>query len=222
MSDSAHRAAASRLPDCPFLAPVAAGTDLDPVLPRLVVRGRAGETTDRLGMRALRRLLLAVALLLPVSLHAQEPQSRAIATTLGGLAGIGAGGYLTVSVVVLEARFGRYVHDIDDVLGWRAAPVVVGALAGAGLGLYSPERLQGAVVYGAAGLGIGALAGITFGNSIWDPPEGRWAGAAIGAGLGLLVGNTIGILSPLNLFTEGEDTPAARTPGIPIVFRIPL
>ena len=58
-----------------------------------------------------------------------EPQSRALATTIGGLAGMGAGAYLTVSVVVLEARFGRYVHDIDDVLGWRAAPILVGGLA---------------------------------------------------------------------------------------------
>ncbi|MBR9991335.1 MAG: hypothetical protein KFH98_16345 [Gemmatimonadetes bacterium] len=173
-------------------------------------------------MRMLRRLILMIALLAPASTAAQDPQSRVLATSLGGVAGMGAGAYLTVSVVVLEARFGRYIHDVEDVLGWRAAPILIGSLAGAGLGLYSPERLQGAVVYGAAGLGLGALTGMALGNSIWDPPEGRWAGAAIGAGLGLIVGNTIGILSPLNLFTEGENGTTAGTPGVPIVFRIRL
>ena len=173
-------------------------------------------------MRVLRAVLLAFVLLAPAGLRAQEPQSRALATTIGGLAGMGAGAYLTVSVVVLEARFGRYIHDIDDVLGWRAAPILLGGAAGAGLGLYSPERLQGVVVYGAIGLGAGALTGMLLGNTIWEPPEGRWAGAAIGAGLGLIIGNTIGVMNPLNLFTEGEDATAAASAGVPIVFRIPL
>ena len=173
-------------------------------------------------MRVLRAVLFTVVLLAPAGLRAQEPQSRALATTIGGLAGMGAGAYLTVSVVVLEARFGRYVHDIDDVLGWRAAPILLGGVAGAGLGLYSPERLQGVVVYGAIGLGAGALTGMLLGNRIWEPPEGRWAGAAIGAGMGLIIGNTIGVLNPLNLFTEGEEGTATESAGVPIVFRIPL
>lgn len=166
--------------------------------------------------------LLAPATLAPAAAAAQEPQSRVLATTIGGLAGIAAGGYLTVSVVVLEARMGRYVHDVDDILGWRAAPLLIGTLAGAGLGLYSPERLQGAVVFGASGLAAGGLIGLAVGSSIWEPPEGRWAGAAIGAGVGLIIGNTIGILNPLNLFTESDDTTPVEASGVPIVFRIPL
>lgn len=176
----------------------------------------------RTDMRASRRFILTLALLVPASASAQQPQSRALATSIGGLAGMGAGAYLTVSVVVLEARFGRYVHDVEDILGWRAAPILIGGLAGAGLGLYSPERLQGAVVYGAAGLGLGGLAGAAVGNSIWDPPEGRWAAMAIGAGLGLVVGNTIGVLNPLNLFTESEDATEVDAAGIPIILRIRL
>jgi hypothetical protein len=167
-------------------------------------------------------MILTLALLAPAALPAQEPQSRILATSIGGLAGMGAGAYLTVSVVVLEARFGRYIHDVDDVLGWRAAPIFIGGLAGGGLGLLSPERLQGAVLYGAAGLGVGALVGIALGNRIWEPPEGRWAGAAIGAGVGLIVGNTIGILNPVNIFTESEDGTSIDTTGVPIVFRIRL
>lgn len=177
-------------------------------------------------MNYLRSLLLAVLLLAPTplttSLTAQEPQSRAIATSLGVLAGAAGGGYLSVSVVVLEARFGRYIHDVDDILGWRSAPFLIGATAGGALGFYSPERLQGAVVYGAAGLGLGGLLGLAVGNEIWDPPEGRWAGAAIGAGLGLLVGNAVGVMNPLNLFTNPDDGTAVETTGVPIVFRIAL
>jgi hypothetical protein len=172
-------------------------------------------------MRLCTALLIALALLAPAPLEAQDPQSRALATTLGAVSGFAAGGYLTLTVIVAESRAGRYVHDVDDVLGWRSAPVLIGALAGAGLGFYSPERLQGAAVFGAAGLGVGALAGLAIGSAIWDPPEGRWAGAAIGAGIGLVIGNVIGVLNPLNLFTEGDDEERA-TPGVPVAIRIPL
>lgn len=176
-------------------------------------------------MRFCTVLLLAAALLAPAAARAQEgdaePQSRALGTALGALAGVAGGGYVTVTVIVAEARAGRYVHDIDDILGWRSAPVLLGAALGAGLGFYSPDRLQGAVVYGAGGLALGALAGLGIGSLIWEPPEGRWAGAAIGAGIGLVIGNAIGVFRPLNLFTEDDDD-APATAGVPVTFRIPL
>lgn len=173
-------------------------------------------------MKAVRRLIPVLLFIAPMSLSAQQPQSRALATSLGVLAGSAGGGYVTVSVVVLEARLGRYIHDVDDVLGWRSAPFIIGALAGGGLGFYSPERLQGAVVYGAGGLAVGGLAGLLIGQQLWEPPEGRWAGAAIGAGAGLVIGNAIGIFAPLNIFTEPDDARSVETTGVPIVFRIPL
>lgn len=173
-------------------------------------------------MRDIRRLLLALLLIAPAPLSAQDPQSRALATSLGLLAGAAGGGYVTVTVVVFEARLGRYIHDVDDVLGWRSAPFIIGALAGGGLGFYSPERLQGAIVYGAGGLALGGLAGLALGARLWDPPEGRWAGAAIGAGVGLVIGNAIGIFTPLNIFTESDNAESVETTGVPIVFRIPL
>jgi hypothetical protein len=166
--------------------------------------------------------LLLLALAAPAPLLAQEPQSRAVATTLGILAGAAGGGYVTVAVVVTEARFGLYIHDIDDVLGWRSAPFLIGSLAGGGLGFYNPERLQGAVVYGAGGLVLGGLAGLAIGSAIWEPPEGRWAGAAIGAGVGLIIGNIVGILNPVNLFTNPEDEGAAAAAGVPVMIRIRL
>lgn len=174
-------------------------------------------------MRLCTGLLLALGLIVPSPAAAQEPepQSRVLSTGLGAVAGLAGGGYVTLTVIVAESRRGNYVHDIDDVLGWRSAPVLIGTLAGAGLGFYSPERLQGAVVYGAGGLALGALVGLGVGSAIWDPPEGRWAGAAIGAGVGLVLGNAIGVLRPLNLFTEGGDD-GAQAAGIPVMIRIPL
>lgn len=173
-------------------------------------------------MKVIRTLFLVLLLSAPAPLAAQDPQSRALATSLGVLAGSAGGGYVTVTVVVLEARLGRYIHDVDDVLGWRSAPFIIGALAGGGLGFYSPERLQGAVVYGAGGLALGGLAGFALGGRLWDPPEGRWAGTAIGAGVGLVIGNVIGIFSPLNIFTDPDDADSVGATGVPIVFRIPL
>jgi hypothetical protein len=182
-----------------------------------------GNPLARTHMRVIRTILVLLLLLIaPARISAQDPQSRALATSLGLLAGAAGGGYVTVTVVVFEARIGRYIHDVDDVLGWRSAPFIMGALAGGGLGFFSPERLQGAIVYGAGGLALGGLTGLVIGQRLWDPPEGRWAGAAIGAGVGLVVGNAIGILYPLNIFTQSEGSRSIEANGVPIVFRIPL
>jgi hypothetical protein len=159
-------------------------------------------------------LLLALVLLLPAPAAGQEDvESRIVPTALGAAAGIAGGGYLALSVIVAEARFGRYVHDIEDVLGWRSAPVLIGAFTGAALGFYSPPRLEGAILYGVAGLGVGTVAGWGVGSVWGETPEARWAGAAIGAGIGLAAGNLIGILNPPNPDGGG---------GIPFFIRIPL
>jgi hypothetical protein len=109
---------------------------------------------------------------------------------------------------------------MQDILGWRSLPVVGGALLGGGLGFYSPERLQGAIIYGAAGFLVGGLAGMGVGSALWRGAEGNWAGAAVGAGVGLAIGNIIGILMPpefvLGDLEEGESA------GVPIMIRIPV
>ena len=176
----------------------------------------------RAALRAARVHVLSFILLalLARGVDAQDPRSRVLATAGGAVAGVAGGGYIALSVIVAEARVGRYVHDMKDILGWRSMPVIGGALLGGSLGFYSPERLQGAIVYGAAGWVVGGLAGMGVGSALWTGAEGNWAGAAMGAGVGLIIGNVIGILMPpefvLGDLEEGESA------GVPIMIRIPV
>lgn len=159
--------------------------------------------------RGARACLLAGVLLVPPAsvTEAQEAESRVLPAAAGGLVGVVGGGYIALAIIVAESRSGRFIHDLDDVLSWRSAPVVAGAITGAGLGVYSPPLLEAAVVYGALGMGVGALAGMALGSAFWDPPEGRWAGAAIGAGVGLVAGNVAGILYPFRSENDGSGSP---------------
>jgi hypothetical protein len=162
--------------------------------------------------------VLALAASQSTSLVAQSLESRVLPAAGGAILGAAGGGYITVSIIVLESRFRRYVHDIDDVLNWRSAPIVVGAATGLTLGTYSPRHLESAALYGAVGVLVGGVAGWAAGSLIWEPPEGRWAGAAIGAGLGLIAGNLYGVLNPV----RGSERTGPSDAGLPIVIRIPL
>lgn len=153
---------------------------------------------DHRRLRVCAALLGLTLFLAPVRAAGQEAENRILPAAIGAVMGAGGGGYIALAVIVAEARVGRYVHDIDDVLGWRSVPVVAGGLAGAALGFYDRDRLEAAVLYGAAGVGAGAAIGWGVGNLLSDTPEGRWAGAAIGAGLGMMAGNIYGILNPRN------------------------
>jgi hypothetical protein len=178
---------------------------------------------DDMFRRSLYILMVAAGLSLTAGVPAargQALESRLVATPLGAVAGVAGGGYIALSIIVAEARMGRYVHDLDDILGWRSAPVVIGAATGAGLGFFSPERLEAAAVYGAAGVGLGALVGLAIGSAVWSPPEGRWAGAAIGAGVGLIVGNTIGVLKPYRSYDDDDPPGSNGGAGLPIMLRV--
>ena len=165
---------------------------------------------------------LIVLLALPAAGRAQNTQSRLLATAGGTVAGVAGGGYVALAVIVAEARAGRYLHDLTDVLGWRSLPVVAGAAAGGGLGFYSPERLEGAIVYGFAGWVAGGLAGMGIGSALWRGAEGNWAGAAIGAGVGLVIGNLIGVLYPPHLLVNEEGDVRGGGAGYPIMLSIPI
>lgn len=145
------------------------------------------------------------------------PENRVLATLVGAGTGMAGGSFMSVSIVVLESRFGRYVHDVDDVLGWRTVPAVSGIFIGGGLGAYSPRRLEAALLYGMGGLFGGGIAGIGVGKLVWDGPEAKWAGAAIGAGVGLAIGTITGIMHPLRERADEAVGPAA---GVPVGVRI--
>ena len=160
-------------------------------------------------MRVLRCLLCAV--LLAVS--SRGSASGQIATSaLGGAAGLVGGGYITMSIVVAQSRVGHYLHDIHDLFDWKSTPIIIGTLAGGTLGAVAPDRLYGAIVYGAAGTVTGLGVGLVVGPRLWPDSEGKWAGAAIGAGAGLALGSVTGILLGWNSGNgddKGNEQPAA-------------
>lgn len=172
-------------------------------------------------MRRVRSWVGVAALLLLAAgpAQGQNVEDRILPVLIGGGAGVIGGGYVALSVVVLEARFGDYIHDFEDLFGWRSLPVFVGGGMGAGLGAYSPERLKQAILWGYGGMAAGALLGGGIGWLIWDPPEGKWAGAAIGAGVGLAIGYVTGALTAS---AEDDLGRGSLQEGIPIGIRIPI
>jgi hypothetical protein len=167
-------------------------------------------------------LLAAFLALQPASVSAQVTirNTRLPAAVLGGLAGLGAGSVIGISLVVTESRFQRYIHDADDVFGWRSLPVTIGIGTGTMLGIYSPNRLETSVIYGTAGMAAGVVTGLAVGSLIWDPPEGRWAGASIGAGVGLAIGGIAGMLYPRGEEDSLGSGGSGAQAGIPIVVRL--
>jgi hypothetical protein len=162
----------------------------------------------------------AVALLLaPRAGAAQDPQNRVLPAAVGVVGGVAAGGYLAVAIVVLESRFGRYLHDEKDILGWRSVPVVAGALVGGGLGFVDPDRLYRTMFLGAAGVGVGVAVGVALGDILGGTPEARWAGGAMAGGAGLMIGNLLGILLPADTGPGKVNVAQAR---VPLMVRIPF
>ena len=146
--------------------------------------------------------------------HAQ----RLITGPFGAVAGTLSGGYISLSIVVLRAQFGHYLHSADDLMSWNGLPVIIGGSVGTALGVWDPDRLMTGFVYGSVGTLTGGTIGFIVGSVAVDRPEGRWAGGAIGAGLGMAIGSTLGVLVPnekMNFFRKNDTV-------VPIMIRIPL
>jgi len=161
-------------------------------------------------------LLLAVAAATASPLRAQNAEDRVLPALAGGVAGVAGGGYVALSVVVAQARAGNYLHDFQELFGWRSLPVIAGGAVGTGLGIYSPERLKRAILWGFGGMAVGGAVGLGVGQLAWRGPEGKWAGAAIGAGAGLVVAYIAGALTA----GSSEDIGSADAAAVPIVFTV--
>lgn len=155
----------------------------------------------------------ALAILLTAALPQPARSQNLLAGAAGGAAGVAAGGYLSLSLAVAEARAGRYLTGMDEFLGWRSAPVLIGGATGAAIGFFDPPRLKRTVIYGGAGTAAGLAVGMLIGPWLWKTPEGRWAGGAIGAGIGMVIGSNYGLW----LAKDDDENRTSSTPVLPVM-----
>jgi len=164
----------------------------------------------------MKRLVLSICCAALLVAGPRPAQSQVLTGAIGAGAGLAAGGYITLSIVVARAQFGHYLHDASELLGWHSTPVLVGVGTGTTVGVLYPDRLVTGAIYGGSGTIIGGLAGAAIGKLVSNRPEGPWAGAAIGAGAGMAIGSLIGILIPKKDVAP-EDVSAS---AVPIGFRV--
>lgn len=134
--------------------------------------------------------------------------AQGIGPTAGGfIAGSVAGTAISAGLMTVSAQKGTYMWNPGDLLGWRGAPILVGALGGGIEGAVASDRLGPAVVLSAmAGLG-GAGIGYILGRNVWDDGQDGWAGALIGGGAGALIGWAAG-----TIMGDGQTYEIAATP----------
>ena len=120
---------------------------------------------------------------------------HALITGFATLGGAIVGFMVTLALVVIEARFGRYIFGMEDLLAFRLdlLPIPLGAWAGYRLHHRRSHTVGWATVFGLLGLIVGAVIGTVLGTIAWRDSAGPWAGAVIGGALGL-VGGCVGSL----------------------------
>ncbi|HEY0672631.1 MAG TPA: glycine zipper 2TM domain-containing protein [Longimicrobiales bacterium] len=144
------------------------------------------------------RKLLTACMLAAALVGARPADAQILSGAVGAVGGIGAGGYVTLAVVVLRAQYGHYLHDVNDLLGWQSVPVLLGAGVGTAVGVWDADRMVTGFAYGTAGVLVGGTVGYLLGPVIWKRPEGKWAGAAIGAGMGMAASYFLGVFKPID------------------------
>jgi hypothetical protein len=142
------------------------------------------------------RNLLAAFILAAGLAWPARSDAQVVSGAVGAIGGIGAGGYVTLAVVVLRAQYGHYLHDAEDLLGWNSVPVLLGAGVGTAVGVWDSDRMVTGFAYGTGGALVGGTIGYLVGPMIWKRPEGKWAGGAIGAGVGMAAGYFFGVFNP--------------------------
>lgn len=167
------------------------------------------------GRRAVAALVCATLLTLGAA-DGAAAQKQVLTTAGGMVAGVAAGGYVALSVIVLRSRFGHFVESERDVLGWGSVPVLVGGGTGAFLGFTDPDRLVRTIIGGSVGTAVGLGVGLVVGRRVATTSAGRWAGGAMGAGGGLVLGSLIGLFLPGKSGSDSPSPQAARAAAIPI------
>lgn len=117
-----------------------------------------------------------------------------------------AGLYTTASIYVVEARFGRYIFSVDELVtpSPEFLPLAAGLVGGTWLGMRSGRALGRAGLWGGVGLLGGAALGAGAGHMLWRTDQGRWAGGIVGGAVGLITGAVLGGVSGL----DDEDEPS--------------
>jgi hypothetical protein len=148
--------------------------------------------------------------------------AQLLSTTLGFAGGLIGGVHVTTGIFVFKSRvIGWNMHTAEDVLSIQGEtlPVLIGPVAGALLGYYSPDRLGDAATWGGVGLLGGAIIGAGVGHVVWGHTEGRWSGGTVGSAAGLAIGAVLGAL----LSGSGEPDENREATAAPmLMFSIPI
>jgi hypothetical protein len=133
--------------------------------------------------------LVAALLFLP----AKRVRAQVLPAAAGATGGFLAGTFVTMGIVVVEARMGHYMYGLDDLVGLRPEiiPILVLPVAGAWIGAKSPETLRRAGLGALIGVASGAAIGTGVGALVGSSPEENWSGGIIGGAVGLLAGSVI-------------------------------
>lgn len=145
----------------------------------------------------------------------EEAAGSALAAAAGGVAGLVAGGYGNVALVVMKARYGNYPHTFGDAFGWESIPILTGVGTGVGIGLLDSELLLPWIIGGAAGFAAGAGVGYVYSQLVWGDPESRWSNGAVMAAVGMTIGSTF-------VLVTGWDGPDPFDFGSDAALRLPL
>lgn len=134
--------------------------------------------------------------------------THAVVTTLATVGGAVMGFIVTLALVVAQARYGKYIFAMEDLLGfrWDLLPIPIGAAAGFRLARKRPHAVAWATVAGFGGMAVGIVAGALLGPLLWGDHAGHWAGGVIAGALGLVAGSIASLRIrhvPRNHFVAG-------------------
>ncbi|MFQ5538662.1 MAG: hypothetical protein ACE5GJ_14590 [Gemmatimonadota bacterium] len=146
-------------------------------------------------LRTLPALIPCLALILGTGLASPRPAAAQTGdAVLGGFLGAGGGAFVTAGLIAGDALRGRYILNPGD-LGWRMAPVPLGAAVGAFMGARNGRRLHSSLAWGTGGWVLGMAGGALAGALLEGSEEAVWTGVLVGGAVGLVAGSVAGALA---------------------------